>query len=331
MLDSIYSNLSGQMENIWTGFGAVSGLVSGPLQTAMAINLMICGFAIMRGIVNEPWGAYLSTWIRAELAILAATSSFGPWLGSVAWDLPDRLATAIGGGGAGGGFDAFVANVSMAAWAAAEAAPEWSVDIGIGTFDSPDVIAYFLACLVIVFAFIGAAIAMIMTLFTKFALAVTIAVGPLFVAGFIFNSSSGMFFSWLGAALSAAVNAAAVTAAMVFVTNSVWSFATSAQAAGGEQTMIYSMLVAQSVLAIVGGVLVMQAGSIAGFAGSGGASGNSLVSAVMPSQRTIGRITGAIGKSTGKGIGKAATGTARAMNSARPTNWTLQGASTRGK
>lgn len=319
------------METIWTGFNAVSGLVSGPLQTAMAINLMICGFAIMRGIVNEPWGAYLSTWIRAELAILGATSSFGPWLGSVAWELPDRLSAAIGGGGSGGGFDAFVTNVSMAAWTAAEAAPEWSVDIGIGTFDSPDVIAYFLACLVIVFAFIGAAIAMIMTLFTKFALAVTIAVGPLFAAGLIFNSSSGMFFSWVGAVISAAVNAAAVTAAMVFVTNSVWSFATSAQAAGGEQTMIYSMLVAQSVLAIVGGVLVMQAGSIAGFAGGGGASGNSLVSAVIPSQRTMGRITGSIGKSTGKGISKAATGTSRALNSARPSTWRLQGASTRGK
>lgn len=331
MLDSIFSNLSGQMESIWTGFDTVSGLVSGPLQTAMAINLMICGFAIMRGIVNEPWGAYLSTWIRAELAILAATSSFGPWLGSVAWDLPDRLSAAIGGGGSGAGFDAFVANVSMAAWAAAEAAPEWSVDIGIGTFDSPDVIAYLLACFVIVFAFIGAAIAMIMTLFTKFALAVTIAVGPLFAAGLIFNSSSGMFFSWLGAVISAAVNAAAVTAAMVFVTNSVWSFATSAQAAGGEQTMIYSMLVAQSVLAIVGGVLVMQAGSIAGFAGNGGASGNALVSAVMPSQRTMGRITGTIGKTAGNGISKAATGTSRMLNSARPSTWRLQGASTRGK
>ena len=319
------------MESIWTGFDTVSGLVSGPLQTAMAINLMICGFAIMRGIVNEPWGAYLSTWIRAELAILAATSSCGPWLGSVAWDLPDRLSAAIGGGGSGAGFDAFVANVSMAAWAAAEAAPEWSVDIGIGTFDSPDVIAYLLACLVIVFAFIGAAIAMIMTLFTKFALAVTIAVGPLFAACLIFNSSSGMFFSWLGAVISAAVNAAAVTAAMVFVTNSVWSFATSAQAAGGEQTMIYSMLVAQSVLAIVGGVLVMQAGSIAGFAGGGGASGNALVSAVMPSQRTIGRITGAAGKTAGNGISKAATGTSRMLNSARPSTWRPQGASTRGK
>jgi type IV secretion system protein VirB6 len=331
VLDSIYNTLTGQMENIWTGFGTVSGLVSGPLQTAMAINLMICGFAIMRGIVNEPWGAYLSTWLRAELAILAATSSFGPWLGSVAWGLPDLLAAAIGGGGAGGGFDAFVDTVSAAAWISAEAAPKWSVDMKVAAFELPDLLAYFLASIVIACAFISAAIAMVMTLFTKFSLAVTIAVGPIFAAGLIFNSSSSMFFSWLGAALSAAVNAAAVSAALVFVSNTVWSFAASAQATGGENLAIYLVLITQAVIAIVGGVLVMQASSISGFAGSGGASGSSLVSAVMPSQRTMGRLAGAIGKSSGKSISKAATGTSRAINSARPSTWQLQGASTRGK
>lgn len=285
MLDSIYSTLTGQMENIWTGFSTVAGLVSGPLQTAMAINLMICGFAIMRGIVNEPWGAYLSTWVRAQLAIAAATSSFGPWLGSVAWTLPDQLAGALGGGAAGG-FDAFVASVSNAAWQAAESAPKWAVNLGVTTFDMPDAFAFILACIVMVCAFVGAAIAMVMTLFTKFALAVTIAVGPLFAAGLIFNSSSGMFFSWLGAVLSAAVNAAAVAAAMAFVSSTVWSFATSAQASGGDQIVIYGLLIAQGLIAIVGGILVLQAGSIASFAGGGGASGSSLVSAVLSAPKS---------------------------------------------
>jgi type IV secretion system protein VirB6 len=319
------------MENIWTGFNTISGLVAGPLQTAMAINLMICGFAIMRGIVNEPWGAYLSTWLRAELVILAATSSFGPWLGSVAWGLPDQFAAAIGGGAIGGSFDTFIDTVSSSAWAAAEAAPKWKIDFGLDTFEVQDIFASVLALIVVVCAWIAAAIAMIMALFTKFALAVTIAVGPIFVAGLIFNSSSGMFFSWLGAVINSAINAAAVAAALTFVTNTVWSFATLASAEGSSGVYVYGLLIAQSIIAIVGGMLVMQASSIASFAGGGGASGNSLVSAVMPSQRTIGRAAGAIGKSTGKGVAKAATGTARALNSARPTNWTLRGASTRGK
>jgi type IV secretion system protein VirB6 len=331
MLNSIYSTLSGQMENIWTGFDTVSGLVAGPLQTAMAINLMICGFAIMRGIVNEPWGAYLSTWLRAELAILAATSSFGPWLGSAAWGLPDLLAAALGGGAIGGSFDAFIDTVSAAAWAAAESAPKWKIDFGLDSFETPDIFAAILALVVVACAWIAASIAMTMALFTKFALAVTIAVGPIFVAGLIFNSSSGMFFSWLGAVISNAVNAAAVAAALTFVTSTVWSFATLASAEGSTNVYVYGLLIAQSIIAIVGGVLVMQAASIASFAGSGGASGSSLVSAVMPSQRTMGRLAGAIGKSSGKGISKAATGTSRAINSARPSTWQLQGASTRGK
>jgi type IV secretion system protein VirB6 len=319
------------MENIWTGFNTISGLVAGPLQTAMAINLMICGFAIMRGIVNEPWGAYLSTWLRAELAILAATSSFGPWLGSVAWGLPDQFAAAIGGGAIGGSFDAFIDSVSSAAWEAAKAAPKWKIDFGLDAFEVQDVFASVLALIVVVCAWISAAIAMIMALFTKFALAVTIAVGPVFAAGLIFNSSSGMFLSWLAAVINAAVNAAAVAAALTFVTNTVWSFATLASAEGSTGVYVYGLLIGQSIIAIVGGVLVMQAASIASFAGGGGASGSSLVSAVMPSQRFMGRVAGGVGKATGKGIGKAATGTARGMNSARPANWVLRGASTRGK
>ena len=324
MLNSIYSTLSGQMENIWTGFGTVSGLVAGPLQTAMAINLMICGFAIMRGIVNEPWGAYLSTWLRAELAILAATSSFGPWLGSVAWGLPDQFAAAIGGGAIGSSFDSFIDTVSAAAWAAAEAAPEWEVSLGITTFEMPDVFASVLALVVVVCAWIAAAIAMTMSLFTKFALAVTIAVGPVFVAGLIFNSSSGMFFSWLGAVINAAINAAAVAAALTFVTNTVWSFATLASAEGSTGVYVYGLLIGQSIIAIVGGILVLQASSIASFAGGGGASGSSLVSAVIPSRRFV---AGSFGKLSSK----AATATSKGLNAARPTNWALRGASTRGK
>lgn len=343
MLDSIYSTLSGQMNSIWSAYGAAAGLVAGPLQTGMAINLIICGFAIMRGIVNEPWGAYLSTWLRAQLAIAAATSSFGPWLGSVAWGLPDQLAGAFGGGALGGQFDAFVTSISSSAWAAAEAAPPWAIDLGITTFETPDIIAFVLACVVIACGFIAAAIAMIMALFTKFALAVTIAVGPLFAAGLIFNSSTGMFFSWLGAALNAAVNAAAVAAALAFTSGTIWSFATSAQANGGESWVIYGYLVAMSVIALVGGILVMQAASIASFAGGGGASGSSLVSAVIPSSRTIrsgGRSAGSMGGravSSVRAAGRRLAGRSSAKGSgaeARVSSGSktrVSGASTKGK
>src|SRR3546814_11643548 len=64
---------------------------------------------------------------------------------------------------------------------------------------------------------------MTMVLFLKFGLFVTIAVMPIFVGALIFPSSSGLFFSWLGAVLNYAVQTAAITLALVFVVSVVGS------------------------------------------------------------------------------------------------------------
>lgn len=316
MLDAIYNNLDGNMASVWQRYNDVSALVVGPLQAGMAINLILVGFGIMRGLINEPLGAYLSTWFRAQLVILAATSSFGPWLGSVAWGLPEKLTQVFGGNPIGGQFDSFVASVGNAAWATAEAANSWPVDIGVAAFEIPDLLAWLLAVIVWASAFLAAALAMVTALYTRFALAVVVAVGPLFAATLMFNSSSGMFFSWLGAAMNAVINAAAVAAALVFVQSAVWDFAATAQA-DGNPLAIYGLLISQAVIVFIGGTLIQQAGSIASFAGGGGASGSGLVSAMLPSNsmRQFGNFArGRMGRSAARG---AAAGARRAGSMVR--------------
>lgn len=277
MFDNIYSTLSAQMSNISAAHTEIAAMVENPLQIGMAINLMICGFAIMRGIVNEPWGAYLSTWVKAELAILAATSNFGPWIGTVAFNLPDRLASAFGAGPFSGQFDQYVSKVSEAAFTMAKSAPLW--DFGLGQM--PDPVALLLAIFVTLLAYMSAAIGLVMALFTKFSLAVIIAVGPIFVAGLMFNASSGMFFTWLGAALGAAISSASIAAVFAFVSNTVWSF--NITGSGTDAYQIYVALIESGLMAFVGGYLLLQAPSIASIGGSGGANGSSLVGSMIPS------------------------------------------------
>src|SRR3546814_6416486 len=61
-LDQIYNMLEGQITGALAGrYAAVQGLVEAPLHTAMAINLVVVGYAIMGGVSNEPFGNYLST------------------------------------------------------------------------------------------------------------------------------------------------------------------------------------------------------------------------------------------------------------------------------
>ena len=251
-------------------------MMRGPLQTAMAINLIIVGFGIMRGIINEPWGAYMVTWFKAQLVILAATSSFGPWLGSVAWNLPDQLAAAFGAGPMAGVFDAHIGEVSNAAFALAAKAPKWKFVLG----EVPDPVALFLGTLVTISSYLTAAIGLAMALVTKFSLAVIIAVGPIFVGALMFNSSSGMFFNWLGAAIGAAISSAAVVAVYAFVSSTIWSLESSA--AGRQPFQVYAGLIEMGIISFIGGYLLLQAPNIANIGGSGGASGGGLVSMMMP-------------------------------------------------
>src|SRR3546814_11347384 len=97
-LDQIYNMLEGQITGALAGrYAAVQGLVEAPLHTAMAINLVVVGYAIMRGVSNEPFGNYLSTWLKSYPVTIAATSSLAPAIASVAQYLPDPLPAATRG------------------------------------------------------------------------------------------------------------------------------------------------------------------------------------------------------------------------------------------
>lgn len=326
MFGSIYSRIAGDIDGLVSGkYGAVVGLVSGPLHTAMAINLMICGFAIMRGVANEPWGAYLTTYFKAYLVILAATSNFGPWAASLAQSLPDQLVSALGGTSIGGQFDSFIERTSAAAYGLVAAAPKWEWDLTFTTFQTDDWGAWALYFGVLVATYVSAGIGMVMALFIKFGLAVTIAVGPIFVGMLMFNSTSGLFFSWVGAVLNLSIQSAAIALAFVFVSGSVWSYAANAVGAGGDWVAIYSALVFQIVIVLIGGFLFLQASAIGSFAGGGGASGSPLVSAVLPSSRAWSRIGAGLG-GRAIGAGRGGLGAAgAAIGRARERRWNPSG------
>src|SRR3546814_2651806 len=108
---------------------------------------------------------------------------------------------------------------------------------------------------------------------------------PIFVGALILPSSSGLFFSWLGAVLNYAVQTAAITLALVFVVSVVGSIPGQIGIGGaGEATTLLAVeaMVLQMCAVLVGGFLIMQAQSIGSFAGGGGASGGGLLSAFYP-------------------------------------------------
>ena len=309
-LDSIYNSLEGQIDSLVTGkYTAIASLMSGPLHTAMAINLILVGFATMRGVVTEPFGAYLTTWFKAYLVVLAATSNFGPWLGAEALRLPDLLVGALGGAPVGAQFDGFVDRIGTAAFSLADSAPKWEIKV-IGKFGDP--VAWTLAYLVLIAGYIVGAVAITLALFIKFGLAVTVVVGPIFVGALMFPSSSGMFFSWLGRVLGYAIESAALGIVMIMVTGVLGNIAAGASAGPEGAFSVYSALILQFAAVVISISLFLQVQGMGSFAGGGGASGGGLVSAALPSPRTSLRAA----RSAGQSIRGASSGLARGVGGA---------------
>ena len=282
-LDAIYNMLEGQITGTLAGkYAAVMGMGSGPLQTAMAINLVIVGFAVMRGVSNEPFGNYLGTWLKCYLVILAATSSLAPQIASAAQQAPDQLAGALGGGALSASFDTFVNNAVEPAMKIHASMEPW-YEGGFLDIVIPNLATGLMVLLIMLLAYLIAAVAMVMVLFVKFGLFMTIATMPIFVGALIFPSSSGLFFSWLGAVLNYAIQTAAISIALLFVMGLVSAIPGAVGVGAGSSTWAaLGAMCLQLVAVAVGGFLIAEARSIGSFAGGGGSSGAGFLAALYP-------------------------------------------------
>jgi type IV secretion system protein VirB6 len=320
-LDAIYNMLEGQITGTLAGkYSAVMGLVSAPLQTAMAINLVIVGFAVMRGVSNEPFGNYLGTWLKCYLVILAATSSLAPQIAAAAQNAPDQLASALGGGAISASFDAFVKNAVEPALSIHNQMEPWFEATTWIPVTVPNLATGLMVIIILLLAYIIAAIAMTIVLFIKFGLFVTIATMPIFVGALIFPSSSGLFFSWLGAVLNYTIQTAAVAIALMFVVALVNAIPGSVGVgAGGDTWTALAAMCLQLVAVLVGGFIIMQAQSIGSFAGGGGSSGAGFLSAIYPAtlQRKIMNSTLGAPRGAARAVGNAAGWSLKAQSAGR--------------
>lgn len=321
MLDQIYNMLEGQITGTLAGkYAAVQGLVAAPLQTAMLINLVIVGYAVMRGVSQEPFGNYLATWLKCYLVIVAATSSIAPQIAAAAQAAPDQLAAALGGGALNASFDSFVQNAVEPALTIHESMEPWFTATSWIPITVPNLATGAMVIIILLVSYLIAAIALVTVLFIKFGLFVTIATMPIFVGALIFPSSSGLFFSWLGAVLNYAIQTAAVALALVLVMAVVAAIPGSLQVgAGGDFWTAIIAMVSQLVIVIVGGFLILQAQSIGSFAGGGGSSGAGFLSALYPStlQRSLMRSINRSPRTAARGVGNAAGWSLRTQSQQR--------------
>ena len=174
---------------------SVIAVVADPLRIALVLYVLLYGFAILRGAIAEPVMDFAVRSIKLVfIYMLATTVAYSSWVTEPLFTvLPNTLATAISGAGVpdvGAAFDQFFARAAyLAEKITAEASPI-------------DFAPWILAAVVYIVGAVAAAVGFGIVLLAKVALALLVALGPIFIACALFESTRRFFFGWLSQAVN---------------------------------------------------------------------------------------------------------------------------------
>ena len=178
-----------------TGASQVSAAIAGPMRAAVVLYVLLYGIAILRGAISEPLMDFAVRSVKLALIyMLATTVAYGTWVTEPLFHiLPDTLSQAISGAtgrDAGAAFDQFF---TRAAYLGQNAAQKTTIQNWI-----PLVVGG----LVFISGALAAALGFGIVMLSQVALALLIALGPIFIGCALFDASRRYFFGWLSQAVN---------------------------------------------------------------------------------------------------------------------------------
>ena len=186
-----YTYVDGQLSTfLGDRLNSVIAQVSGPLRLAIVLYVMLYGVAILRGSIREPFTDFAVRSIKLGLIyMIATTAAYSSWVTQPLFNvLPNTLATAISGSGVtdiGGSFDKFLGYGG---------ALSEKIIKGASFGDIGD---YIVAGIIFLVTVVATALGFGILMIGKVALALLVAVGPIFVGCGLFSATRRFFFGWL--------------------------------------------------------------------------------------------------------------------------------------
>ncbi|RUM20673.1 conjugal transfer protein TrbL [Rhizobium vallis] len=193
----VFSFVDGQfkspLENfISSGTSNIANWISGPLTAALTLYVVLYGYLVLRGSVQDPILEFAFRAMKLAIIVMLVrnASEYQTYVTNIFFEaLPREISQALNSGAvpSASTFDSLLDKGQKCAreiWSRAS----WPVDIvtGIG------------GMMVIGATFTVAAIGYIVSLYARLALAIVLAIGPIFVALAMFQSTRRFTESWIG-------------------------------------------------------------------------------------------------------------------------------------
>ncbi|RVT90299.1 type IV secretion system protein [Sphingomonas crocodyli] len=239
-----------------------------PLGVGLAIYLVFVGYAVLRGLIDEPWREWFYRILKLSLVWVAVSSAgYNAWIVQpLSVDAPNAITTAISGESvenAGGTFDSFFLRSDSITQ---------KLDRYSRTFaplNPYKLVIYAAGLLVWLLTGLAATIGFAITIFAKLALAIIVSLGPIFIALTLFNSTRGLFVGFLNQAFNYILLIGIIAA----MTGLVMSLGSAAEAsATAAQDPVFGSIIFD-IYVLLGSIFFFQAPSIAAGIAGGAAAG----------------------------------------------------------
>ena len=273
----MFDQLNGALAAVIAAYSGIVGWISGPLRVGVTIYIILLGIAIIRGAVEYPFREFVYRGIKLAALVYAVTTLYGASVGLLAMNgLPAEVANAVGAQnvtGLGGFFDGILKGAIRAIANIDDIVRAHTVAEGTNLAGIPnnwdEIIASKIIEIVIVLAaLLASALGFAICAFALFALSLLAAVGPIFVAALLFETTRSFFFQWLGSVVNYVILVAFALLVTVFIANAADTFI---DAITLEDSLILAAVKALGFYAL-GFFFFLQIPSMAAGLGGGGAS-----------------------------------------------------------
>lgn len=181
------------LENfISSGTSNIASWVTGPLTAALTLYVLLYGFLILRGSIQEPIKdfAFRAMKLAIILMLVKNASEYQTYVTNIFFDtLPKEISQALNSGTvpSASTFDSLL-----------DKGQKCAQEIWKHTVWPVDIVTGIEGMLVIIASFVVAAIGYIVSLYARLALAIVLAIGPIFIALAMFRATQRFTEAWIG-------------------------------------------------------------------------------------------------------------------------------------
>lgn len=280
----------------------VIGAISPVAKTMLMIYVLLMGFAVMRGMIQEPIVELAVRIIKAAVIVGIALQIglYNDFLATWLWQTPDALASYVGGGT--GATNAQYLDTLMTKMYDFGDAYMLKANAN-STMGIPDVSMVAMAYGVWIAGLLMTAVGAFLLALSKIALALALGVGPIFVLLTLFEATKRFFDTWIGLVIQFVFLAMLSSAALNLIAGVLMAYLGDAGSAGVNADPALNQALPALAMSIVTLLLLSQTPGMASSLSSGVAL-STLGAGNWAMNKATGGVTGARDLASGKTVGE---------------------------